>query len=148
MSILKLTATGVKLAAAGALALGGLYALGKSKDNEQSNDFASNVDADIKTLLAKVGMSELQSKNLFSSPEPCGTLNANLVSVVLRIRRSEGLYERAVVVSVMANGRVQDIEATRNYDSDHMPVSIVDEILKSGKSSGEWLIYSKTQNVN
>lgn len=145
MGILKLTATGVKLVAAGALAVGGLYALGKSKDNEQSKDFASNVDVDIKTLLAKAGISELQSKNLFANPEPSGTLNENLVSVILHIRRSEGLYERTVLVRVAANGQTRDLEATRSYDSDHLPVAIVDEILKSRKSAVEWLIYSKTK---
>ena len=145
MGILKLTTAGVKLVAAGALAVGGLYALGKSKDKNQSDSFAANVDADIKTLLARAGVSELQSKNLFSDPAPSGTLDANLLSIILRISRGDGLYARSVTVKTTAGGIAREFEATRNYDSDHMPVAIVDEILKSGRTTIEWMIYSKAK---
>lgn len=143
MGILKLATTGAKLVAATALAAGGLYALGKSKDNEQANDFASNIDADIQKLLEKAGMSELSSRRLFTQPVQGGTLNGNLDSIKLRICRTGSLYERIVVVSVVVNGQKQDIEATRNYDSDYMPISITEEMLRSGKPSVEWMIYSK-----
>lgn len=135
--------SGAKLVAATALAAGGLYALGKSKDNKQSNDFTSNIDADIQKLLEKAGMPELSSRCLFSQPAHCGTLNGNLDSIKLRIRRVESLYERTVIVSAVVNGQEQDIETTRNYDSDYMPIKITEEMLKSGKSSIEWVIYSK-----
>ena len=135
--------SGAKLVAATALAAGGLYALGKSKDNKQSNDFTSNIDADIQKLLEKAGMPELSSRCLFSQPAHCGTLNGNLDSIKLRIRRVESLYERTVIVSAVVSGQKQDIEATRNYDSDYMPISITEEILKSGKPFVEWVIYSK-----
>ena len=145
MSILKLATSGVKLVAATALAAGGLYALGKSKDNEQTNDFASNIDTDIQKLLEKAGLSELSSRRLFSQPAQSGTLNRNLDSIKLRIRRTENLYERVVIVSAVVNGQKQDIEATRNYDSDHVPLSVSEELLKSGKSSVEWIIYAHKQ---
>ena len=135
--------SGAKLLAATALAAGGFYALGKSKDSEQSNDFASNIDVDIQKLLERADMPELSSRCLFSQPAQGGTLNANLDSIKLRIRRTESMYERTVIVSATVNGQEQDIEATRNYDSDYMPIQITEEILKSGKSSIEWVIYSK-----
>ena len=118
-------------------------ALGKSKDSERSNDFASNIDVDIQKLLERAGMPELSSSRLFSQPAQGGTLNANLDSIKLRIRRTESMYERTVIVSATVNGQEQDIEATRNYESDYMPIQITEEMLKSGKSSIECVIYSK-----
>ena len=137
MSILKLAAT------AGVVTASVLYALGKSKDKEQSEDFASNVDSDIQTLLEKAAMVNCSHQQLFSCPVPNGSLGENLYSIKLRVCRVENLYERTVTVTAMSNGRKEEFEAMRKYDSDYLPSAIMCELLKSDKSSVEWLIYSK-----